>query len=504
MGKTNNALTNAIQAGLIRFISVLATSAALVGATVNRLSAQRTPIAAPSRGVKTLAFPPGPAPQNVRVRPGSPVLHVLEWDRLPGVAGYRVFKLIKDQWYALTQQVLMAETWSDAALVQPGTTYRVTAAYPDGRQGDTDFIYTNPPQPQVPTGFTVQPAGPGAVTLSWQPLQFASFRLFGSGQPATGTLINGTQTSLAKLPDGTHTWSLSADYGGVHGPGPSVSITLSSSGRYRVVANGFRVVNHTNDLTNVLTGDGEGDEVYGGFAMFHVARPSGLLLDQDLRQTLVHGDAGKVPNRVKAGTASLQGGLQNSDVFPPVLDPSQRYGQAPTSLTFPFLIWDGTLTNATDAVIVLPTLWESDPATALSLALAVTRTDPATSYTNWFLAEVAELPRVWADPMVQQALQSKAIALTTPPGWTYFPAVHPTARLDHPIGAIFDQVSPVVAGGAGKRLPRRAIVLTRESIEAALGGGSTGIVQVPLADQGAQGIVGNGHYILYVQVERVP
>ncbi|MBK6304462.1 MAG: hypothetical protein IPF47_01600 [Gemmatimonadetes bacterium] len=47
-------------------------------------------------------------------------------------------------------------------------------------------------------------------------------------------------------------------------------------------------------------------------------------------------------------------------------------------------------------------------------------------------------------------------------------------------------------------------MLTRESIEAALFGGSNGIVTVPFVDQGAQGVVGNGHYILYLQVERVP
>ena len=181
-----------------------------------------------------------------------------------------------------------ARVWADTGFVQPGAMYRVTAVYADGREGWADYVYANPPQPQVPTGLAAQQTGPGAVTLSWQPLPYAQ----------------------------------------------------------------------------------------------------------------MHGDAGRVPARVKAGTASLSGGLQNTDVFPAVLDPAQRYGQASGDQTFPFLIWEGTLTNAYDAEIILPTLSESD---------RVKNDANQASYTNWFLAESAELPRVWADHAVQQALQGRTI-----------------------------------------------------------------------------------------------
>lgn len=520
-----------------RFCSALLMAMAIFADTQLAVAADRGAITAPStltplpqppaRAPKMLAVPKGPPPAGLWVRPDSPIAHRLIWfivDANPGIAGYRIFSApqANGQWTLRTPGLISGEpdyphnpaekSWVDASLVAPGQMYRVTAVYSDGREGSADFVYTNPLQPQTPTGFTVQQVGPGAVSLSWQPLAFAAFRLFGSGQPATGSLINGTQANFTNLPDGTYNWTLSADYGGVHGPGPSVSITLKTitSGRYRVVANGFRVLNHTNDESNFRSGDGEGDEVYAGFAMFHVARPQGQLLDKDLRSTVVHGDAGRIPNRVKAGSASLQGGLQNNDVVPAVLDPSQRYGQPAGTLTFPFLVWDGTLTNAQDAVIILPSVWESDPAMLASNGF-LGGAKNETSFTNWFLAEQNELPKVWADPMVQQALKSGAIVLTTPPGWTYFPATGPLARYDHPVGSIYDQ-NPIagmdglglgVVGGMGKRLPRRAIILTRETIEAGLSNGS-GIVAVPLIDQGAQGIIGNGHYILYVQVERVP
>jgi len=451
----------------------------------------------PDRGAptspKTSAFPPGPAPQNVRVLPGSPLLHALAWDPLPNVAGYRVFKSIKGQWYALTQQITLAQTWTDTAVVQPGTAYRISAVYSDGRLGDTDFIYANPPQPQQPTGFTVQQVGPGSVNLTWQPVAYAAFyRIFGTGQPTDGTVVNGTQTGFTKLADGNYTWMVSADYGGSYGPGPSASITLKSSGRYRVVANGFRVVISTDDdhiyPERLIAGrDGRQDEIYAGFAMFHVTRPQGQILDQDLRQTKVHGEMGKDPTRVKAGTATFDGGLQTADVFPPVLDPSVTVG-VPDDQSFPFLVWDGTLTDGQDAVVIYPTMWESDGKDGI--------------YTTWFLAERAELPKVWSEATVQQALQSKSISLTTPPSWTYFIAT-PMVLNDHPIGSVYDSVAPNLKTQAGKRLPRRAIILTREMIESALASGN-GIVTIQLIDQGMHGNAANAHYTLYVQVQRVP
>jgi hypothetical protein len=440
----------------------------------------------------------------VRVLPGSPIQHALVWDRLPGVAGYRVFKSIKGQWYPLTPQPILAEAWTDAALVSPGTLYRISAAYPDGRQGDTDFTYTNPPQPQLPTGFTLQRAGPGAVSLSWQPVPFAAFyRIFGTGRPVDGTVVNGTQTTFTNLPDGSYTWQLSADYGGVYGGGPSVSTTITSTGRYRVVANGFKVLGQTGELG--LFPDGAGDEVYAGFAMFHLSRPQGQVLDTDLRRTVTHGDVAvggggvlmggsQSMNAVQAGSASLTGGLRNGDAFPPVLDPSQRYGQAPGDQSFPFLVWHGSLTDGKDAVIILPSMWESD------------RKDG--DLTNWFMHEQAVLPATWADLVVQQALGSNTIALRYPPGWTYFPpAVNLlpcTQKPDHPIGSIFDDAFRLgLCGATGKKLPRRAIILTREMIETALVTGN-GIVPVPLDDIGSEGSQGNGHYVLYLQVERAP
>jgi hypothetical protein len=76
--------------------------------------------------------------------------------------------------------------------------------------------------------------------------------------------------------------------------------------------------------------------------------------------TRSHGDeAVSVPyGRIKAGTASPTGGIKSGDVVPASLDLTAPTGALQT-LTFPVLIWEGTLADS-DAVIVHPTLWEDD------------------------------------------------------------------------------------------------------------------------------------------------
>lgn len=43
-----------------------------------------------------------------------------------------------------------------------------------------------------------------------------------------------------------------------------------TTGQYRIIATGFRVLHETKD--DILSRDGHGDEVYRGFAMFHFDR----------------------------------------------------------------------------------------------------------------------------------------------------------------------------------------------------------------------------------------
>jgi hypothetical protein len=304
---------------------------------------------------------------------------------------------------------------------------------------------------------------------------------------------------------------------GVAPPVPSPTpAPVVTSARYRLVATGFRVVNPTFD--NVLDQDGKGDEIYGGFAMFHVNRVNGQVLDQDLRRTKVHGQIIPFFDRFAAGSASTAGGLASGDAYP-----ASSLSAAPGSQTFPFVIWEGTLTNAQDAVVILPTLWEWD--------------NDDSSYDAWFLSEKAALPVFWWDQVVQAALNAQS------PRWMVtetfatsfgFAGLLPTTSKDRPLGMFLRPT--------GYELQRRVLVLTRETIESAFnpstadankeamealidqlnrtrrdlawaGAGvkevegppqslSPGEIEIPLVD--GPGPTLNGNYRLRLRVERVP
>jgi hypothetical protein len=163
---------------------------------------------------------------------------------------------------------------------------------------------------------------------------------------------------------------------------PASTSPSATSGNYRIVANGFRVLHETKD--DVLSRDGHGDEVYGAFAMFHYDRPTSALRGQNLRRTMVIGERANEPNRIRGGTWTQNGGFRGGDVFPAVADPSKRYGVAPGDQSFPFLIWQGPLSDGQDALILIPTLWEFD--------------GNSQGYDKWFSTEQQELPRIWSDP----------------------------------------------------------------------------------------------------------
>ena len=445
-------------------------------------------------------------------------------------------------------------SWTDLVQSTGPWMYRVTAIFPDGSQQSADARYLYP-EPQAPTGFRATQTAPGVVTLSWQPVPNASYYVVGGPPGNTAIRVDGTSTVRTNVPPGNQSWILATNYESSAGPQqgsafinatllvsaagvsppaagitPGITPSPAPSGRYRVIATGFRVLHETQD--DILSRDGKADEVYGAFTMFHFDRTSSAMLDRDLRRTKVIGDINQHPGRLKGGTASMSGGFGPGDVFPAVADPSMRYQTEPTDQSFPFLVWQGTLTDAKDAVIILPTLWEWD--------------GNDDGYNKWFESELAHASNIWSDVGVQSALTHGDLGLITPPGQVetsygktftatavfefLFIGAGPFSMLgtgdyDRPIGA-------TMGAGGSPSLPRRAIVITRENVEVALqkraatvpgstlpsgvvinlppnatailpnGGLPFGTIAVPLFD--GPGDLLQGRYILYLTVERIP
>ncbi len=362
----------------------------------------------------------------------------------------------------------------------------------------------------VPTATAAVPSSPTTGVVQLTPLRLAE---------ATPVLTAGP-TKLAVAPSAPAATPSTPAAPASPAPAPT-----PASGRYRVVANGFSVVHESFD--DMLSRDGKYDEVYGGFAMFHFDRKTGDLLDRDLRRTKVLGDINNFPDRLRAGTASGSGGLRAGDSYPDAGHARYRGqdGAEPNSQTFPFKVWEGTLTNEADAAVILPTMWEQD--------------NDGSPYDLWFQAEVASASQIWFDPSVQQAAKQTALGVIAPPG-SITPNMTPTfgtgavvassffAALGQPwVGALFagsrDRPIGMVSSGVLPALPRRAIVLTREIIEQALSGSRVlpnpaslapaemwllayldvpvGVIPVLLRDGPGQNL--QATYVLYLQVERL-
>ncbi|MDQ6887174.1 MAG: hypothetical protein M3068_07735 [Gemmatimonadota bacterium] len=375
------------------------------------------------------------------------------------------------------------------------------------------------PVPINPTGFAAVQTAPGQVQLSWQPVSGASYYvLLGPGVPNGGTKVSGATTFTATaVPTGSQQWAVASYYdpGPVSTPaaefprvtlnvtsptvsGPAPPPSVPTTGRYRMVATGFRVVKETYD--DQLDRDGLRNEVYGAFAMFHSRSGSEYeLLDRDLRRTLVHGDVLKHPGRVQAGSASMTGGLREGDAFPS--DPSIRVGPIGDQ-SFPFSVWEGSLTDETDFAIIYPTLWEWSGSEA--------------SYDYWFANLLSNAPAMWS--AVKDALSANKIVELGVEGAAARPS---QSFVDRAFSSIASTIAAASFGlldfsardrpiglkwnAQGTRLLNQALLLTRRGVEGSLitVGSSRLSLTIPFVDDPSAPRLG-GSYILYLQVERVP
>ena len=499
---------------------------ALIAFPPAELTAQRIPVGPPppgktGRGTRVPTVAALPAPTGVTVT-GTPASATIVWQSVNGAASYVVTRRLAN---APDQQAKVAATetrYTDIGL-RPSTayTYLVDAIYPDGRSSFTQVLFTTPAAVN-PSGLQGVQSGPGRVQLSWQLVPDASYYMvYGPGSTFGGVRVavsGGNATVLSTIrpsiayqvtgvPNGPQVWNVASYYDpeplsaavgvGPHAVStagsayPGVQVTVgpwsgavagAGSGRddahFRIIATGFRVVHETADDPNSV--DGVKDEVYFAFVTGKYDRVTSSHVGADVfRRTHVLGDVyNHQTNRVLAGTATANGGLQTGDVYPFVADPSQRYGKPVSDLSFPIVVWDGRLLPGQDAVLIFPTLWESHANTAPMDA--------------WAQGEMRDMFRTWINPDVQRALTATTFAAVLPQG-TGSAAVF-GSKGDRPIGL------------ERSGLPRRVIVLTREMVESLMPTYANRVsrnkMELQLVD--AAGADLQGSYILYFEVERLP
>ena len=218
---------------------------------------------------------------------------------------------------------------------------------------------------------------------------------------------------------------------------------------------------------------------------------TGQLVDANSRKTAIYGDVKETSGRVQAGTRSFTGGIQDGDPIPNGPLVAVRTTPAQES-TFPWKLFEGTLTNGVDALIITPSIWEQD--------VNMLPTSTTQVYQNWVQAQQTLNVSLFARFEVQQQITQKAFGLvfagasggTSNTGALSILLANQdqmfittlgipvmsllTTSADRPLGLVSDARDSSV-------LPNQVVVLTREIIEAALALPAFGNIPSPVANQ---------------------
>jgi hypothetical protein len=132
--------------------------------------------------------------------------------------------------------------------------------------------------------------------------------------------------------------------------------SIAASSHYRVLISGFAVNQETRD--DPKQADGKRDEIFLASQAIVLSRSTGQMIAKQAAVSSEYGDVSGISGRLFAGTATTMGGLQTGDRLPSP-DPSLP-NAAPSTTTLPLVIFDGTLTDGADEVLLLPSIWETD------------------------------------------------------------------------------------------------------------------------------------------------
>ena len=445
----------------------------------------------------TLAAP-GPAPTGVVATPAGPFSITISWTAATNAVGYMVMRGPSGNgpWTLVNAAPVSGTTLADPGVLPKSQVfYRVSAGYATMAAGTSEAVSVNTPPAPAPGSFTaVLGSDQRSAELSWAaPTGATGYFLWRDGSlVSTAPLRTTTYVDRALIP-GPHTYRVAALYQPtgsqpMEGEASAPANLSVSRGRYRLSISRIRVNHESED--DPLQSDGKGDEVYLSVAVLEGGAkglkmgPSRLVTSTQIGDT--NGFSGV---RIRGGTQSTSGGLRTGDEVP---------------LSPPLLLWDSTLTDRIDAVLVAPTIWEYDGRGLRETKvhyewLKVMQPHGARILTNWIRYQE---PSDWASvfrtgPVKPQDLRQMlgvcacAISVRDADHWAR--TSDAMGGYNRPIGLNNEIHSP------GFR-PRAAVV-TVPTAEASLAGGK-GAIEIPI--QYRDGVTGSGDYTIYVLLERVP
>jgi hypothetical protein len=432
-------------------------------------------VAAPSGAS---AAPAGNTVTSIGVGVTALGLATVSWAAPPGAQSYVVARWNSDDATCCNNLSppagpLTATQWVDTMLLQKygPYTYRVYAHTSTGVLTGETSINWNGTVIEAPT-FT-RPPGTGTRLTERAPDSSTTPTL--ASTPSTGTRLTERAPTSSTTPT-------------------PVATLPANAGRYRVTLTGVQVTATTKDVFDNT--DGQGDEIAAvaiaayferGIATPQAGRIGTGPILRDLRAVrgVEYGDINalrKDADRLRAGNAADGGGLVVQDVVPEGFTPGNSRG-TPSAREFPLLVWEGILHEGTDAVLIVPSLWERDIARA--------RLD---AYVNgWLTGSIVDTLKA-AD--VQVPLPGVIIVQTTinpAPPTAYAVADLAGHVLDRPLGLT---LQPLVV-----EYHDRFIVLTREKL-ADLAAGSYRSLAIQYVEPAADPVLGED-YTLEMRIERL-
>jgi hypothetical protein len=477
------------------------------------------PLALPetaTRAPAVPAAPAGPPPSGIQAGGTPAEMSVMWYPPLgqPQPTSYSVerWKLSDPACCRAVSPTLPAgsDRWHDP-LVWPGTwRYQVTAIYADGRRGSAyvDYVYV---EPEMPTGLKAAQTAKNTVVLTWQPAQYASYYVVSGPPTNTAVRVDGTTLTRTGVPVGDTEWKVSTMYEGKNLPSTQGSAFATATLKvvnthYRLVAEAIRVTSETVDKP--LSEDGKFDEIFmASIAERYDRGTSTPPTVEAVRMSHIHGDISfwSPSERVKAGTASGNGGLKAGDIVSPVWGPPSAAQPAGSPM---FVLWDGELIPGKHDLILHPSIWEVDQAASeLSRHIGLSCIYALCSWAQWVTTGPG---KSWGrNTRAQPALASPQVAVVDRDQSAGRMAHLERHDRDRPIGLVTNVTGPTSEGLTGD-WEEKLVVLSSEKLEAALASGTNRIEVrfwdrrvLPNTPPSAVDYL-NGDYTLVIRIERMP
>jgi len=193
----------------------------------------------------------------------------------------------------------------------------------------------------------------------------------GNNNAATSSVASHLQVNSVKVTSPTSavaTITIPASASGLYSIEAATPVRGNQSSELATLSNGFTVAQQTSGNYRVtMTGlmcakaiTGGGDAIYGAAVIRQYDRSSGQAKMFTNANSWVYGNTnGMIGQRIQAGTWGPMGGIGNGNFVPTGFSPGPRDTLPPQPNVFPLALWQGTLTNGVDALVISPSLWIS-------------------------------------------------------------------------------------------------------------------------------------------------